>query len=50
VRAQALYGQYVDRLRNLDYLEAELAQYHRAEQEQLEAAERRLRRMQRRMA
>jgi clusterin-associated protein 1 len=47
---QVLYSQYVDRVRNLDFLEAELAQFHRSEQEQMEAAEKRLKKMQRRMA
>lgn len=45
-----MYSAYLERFRNLEYLENELEAYYSAEQERLEAGNRRLRRMQRRLA
>mmetsp|Transcript_15622 Transcript_15622/g.33866 ORF Transcript_15622/g.33866 Transcript_15622/m.33866 type:complete len:452 (-) Transcript_15622:416-1771(-) len=45
-----LYGQYLDRFRNLEYLENELEAYYQAEQEKMEAQDRRLKKMQKRLA
>jgi len=45
-----LYGQYLDKFRNLEYLENELEAYYLAEQDKLEAQERRLKKMQKRLA
>ena len=43
---QKLYYVYVDRIRNLEYLESELELYNRSEQEKQEEAQRRLRKSQ----
>ena len=40
---------YLERFRNLDYLEHELEQYNRAEQEKMDEADRVLKRMQKRL-
>ena len=40
---------YLERFRNLDYLEHELEQYNRAEQEKMDEADRALKRMQKRL-
>lgn len=45
-----LYVHYLERFRNLQYLEAQLEGYHAAEQEAAAAAARRLKKMQRRLA
>ncbi|GAX85415.1 hypothetical protein CEUSTIGMA_g12831.t1 [Chlamydomonas eustigma] len=45
-----LYGKYLDKFRNLEYLENELEQYYQAEQEKMEAQDRRLKKMQKRLA
>ncbi|KAF8065720.1 cluap1 [Scenedesmus sp. PABB004] len=47
---QVLWLHYLERHRNLQYLEAQLDGYHRAEQADADAAERRRRKMQRRLA
>jgi len=47
---QVLWLHYLERFRNLQYLEAQLEGYHKAEQDAAEAAERRRRKMQRRLA
>jgi hypothetical protein len=44
-----LYVHYLERTRNLQYLESQLEQYHQAEQDTMEAAARRLRKMQKRL-
>jgi clusterin-associated protein 1 len=46
---QKLYSVYLERFRNLDYLEHELEQYNRAEQEKMDEADRVLKRMQKRL-
>merc|ERR1711964_919969 len=45
----SLYAQYLERFRNLDYLEHELDSLNRAEQEKMEQNERALKRMQKRL-
>ncbi|KAF5840254.1 Clusterin-associated protein-1-domain-containing protein [Dunaliella salina] len=45
-----LYTSYLDKFRNLEYLESELQTYYLAEQEKMEAQERRLKKMQKRLA
>lgn len=47
---QVLYTHYLERHRNLQYLEAQLEGYHRAEQDAMDAEDRRLRKMQKRLA
>jgi len=47
---QVLYTHYLERHRNLQYLEAQLEGYHAAEREAMEAEDKRLRKMQRRLA
>eukprot|EP00775_Hariotina_reticulata_P012904 gene12904-13030_t len=47
---QVLWLHYLERFRNLQYLEAQLEGYHKAEQDAAEAAEKRRRKMQRRLA
>lgn len=47
---QMLYNVYLDRFRNLEYLEAQLEQHVRAEQEKAADSEARMRRMQKRLA
>eukprot|EP00877_Chromochloris_zofingiensis_P002789 jgi/Chrzof1/12510/Cz06g36260.t1 len=47
---QVLYVHYLERFRNLEYLESKLEGYHRTEQEHMNAAERRLKKMQKRLA
>ena len=42
--------QYLDKFRNLEFLENELEQYYQAEQEKMEAQDRRLKKMQKRLA
>lgn len=42
--------QYLDKFRNLEYLENELEQYYQSEQEKMEAQDRRLKKMQKRLA
>lgn len=42
--------QYLDRFRNLEFLENELEQYYQAEQEKMEAQDKRLKKMQKRLA
>merc|ERR1712166_1293523 len=44
-----IYGTYVEKFRNVEYLEHQLEQYNQAEQEKLEESERNLRRMQKRL-
>eukprot|EP00198_Chlamydomonas_reinhardtii_P007866 XP_001697203.1 flagellar associated protein, qilin-like protein [Chlamydomonas reinhardtii] len=44
-----LYQSYLDRFRNLEFLENELEAYYQAEQEKMEAQERRLKKMQKRL-
>jgi len=46
---QKLYSVYLERFRNLDYLERELEQYNRHEQEKMEESDRMLKRMQKRL-
>jgi clusterin-associated protein 1 len=46
---ERLYDQYLERFRNLDYLEHELDLLNRAEQDKMEANERALKRMQKRL-
>ena len=46
---QRYYEIYMEKLRNLDYLEQELEKYHRNEQEQMEDQERRLKKMRERL-
>ncbi|KAG2497345.1 hypothetical protein HYH03_004506 [Edaphochlamys debaryana] len=45
----ALYQRYLDKFRNLEFLENELEAYYQAEQEKMEAQERRLKKMQKRL-
>jgi hypothetical protein len=45
-----LWQHYLERFRNLQYLEAQLAGYYRAEQDAADAAERRRRKLQKRLA
>ncbi|KIZ04153.1 Clusterin-associated protein 1 [Monoraphidium neglectum] len=47
---QVLYTHYLERHRNLQYLEARLEGYHRAEADAMDAQDRRLRKMQKRLA
>lgn len=47
---QILFTHYLERHRNLQYLEAQLDGYHRAEAEAMEVEAKRLRKMQRRLA
>jgi hypothetical protein len=47
---QGLYQQYLDRYRGLEYLESELDQFNTAEQDALDASDRRLKKMQKRLA
>jgi chromosome segregation ATPase len=47
---QGLYQQYLDRYRGLEYLESELEQFNTAEQDALDASDRRLKKMQKRLA
>lgn len=47
---QILYAQYLDRFRNLEFLENELEMYYRAEQHKMEESDRRLKKMQKRLA
>ncbi len=42
--------QYLDRFRNLEFQENELEQYYQAEQEKMEAQDKRLKKMQKRLA
>merc|ERR1711988_1371475 len=44
-----IYSTYVEKFRNVQYLEHQLEQYNQAEQEKLEESERNLRRMQKRL-
>jgi len=44
-----IYSTYVEKFRNVEYLEHQLEQYNQAEQEKLEESERNLRRMQKRL-
>merc|ERR1711871_543180 len=44
-----IYGNYVEKFRNVEYLEHQLEQYNQAEQEKLEESERNLKRMQKRL-
>merc|ERR1711998_689235 len=44
-----IYGNYVEKFRNVEYLEHQLEQYNQAEQEKLEESERQLKRMQKRL-
>jgi clusterin-associated protein 1 len=44
-----LYQKYLDKFRNLEFLENELETYYEAEQEKMEAQERRLKKMQKRL-
>merc|ERR1712070_941720 len=44
-----IYGTYVEKFRNVEYLEHQLEQYNQAEQDKLEESERNLRRMQKRL-
>lgn len=46
---QELYTVFLERFRNLEYLEMELDHYDRAEQEKMEDADRQLKKMQRRL-
>jgi hypothetical protein len=50
VPAQVLWVHYLERFRNLQFLEAQLEGYRTAEQADADAAERRRRKMQRRLA
>merc|ERR1712054_52950 len=43
------YGVYIEKFRNVEYLEHQLEQYNQAEQEKLEESERNLKRMQKRL-
>jgi hypothetical protein len=47
---QALWAKYIERFRNLAYLEARLAGYQAAEQADADGAERRRRKLQRKLA
>jgi hypothetical protein len=47
---QVLWLHYLERFRNLQFLEAQLEGYRKAEQADADAAERRRRKMQRRLA
>lgn len=47
---QVLWLHYLERFRNLQYLEAQLEGYHKAEQDAADAAERRRKKMQRKLA
>lgn len=47
---QVLWLHYLERFRNLQYLEAQLEGYHKAEQDAADAAERRRKKMQKRLA
>lgn len=47
---QILYAQYLDRFRNLEFLENELEMYYSLEQHKMEESERRLKKMQKRLA
>merc|ERR1711990_619639 len=44
-----IYDAYVQKFRNVEYLEHQLEQYNQAEQEKLEESERNLKRMQKRL-
>ena len=44
-----IYGTYVEKFRNVEYLEHQLEQYNKEEQEKLEESEKNLRRMQKRL-
>merc|ERR1711907_559238 len=46
---EKIYGSYVEKFRNVEYLEHQLEQYNQAEQEKLEESERNLKRMQKRL-
>lgn len=46
---QNLFSEYLEKHRNLDYLENELELYNRKQQEQLEESERKLAKLQRRL-
>jgi hypothetical protein len=46
---QELYTVFLERFRNLEYLEMELDHFDRAEQEKMEDADRQLKKMQRRL-
>ncbi|KAG1678615.1 hypothetical protein FOA52_012622 [Chlamydomonas sp. UWO 241] len=46
----SLYAAYLDKFRNLEFMENELEQYYQAEQEKMEAQERRLKKLQKKMA
>jgi clusterin-associated protein 1 len=46
---QRYYEVYMEKLRNLDYLESELEKYHKAEAEQMEEQERKLKKMRERL-
>lgn len=50
VAFQVLYTHYLERHRNLQYLEAQLEGYHKAEQEAMDAEDKRLRKIQKRLA
>ena len=47
---QVLWLHYLERFRNLQYLEAQLEGYHKAEQDAADAAERRRKKMQKQLA
>lgn len=47
---QLLFTHYVERHRNLEYLEAQLSSYRAAEAEALEGRQKRLRKMQKKLA
>ncbi|GMH32288.1 hypothetical protein BSKO_00122 [Bryopsis sp. KO-2023] len=49
VELQTLYSQYLERCRNLQFLESELEQYHFAEQEKMDASSRKMKKMQNRL-
>lgn len=46
---EKIYGVYIEKFRNVEYLEHQLEQYNQQEQEKLEESERNLKRMQKRL-